>query len=71
MIEIEEAIRPSGDTATTKLFAYFGGQRYERVKCDCHCGMPCAQRRTGSMSRCWIWTLSESQPGAGGGANVS
>ncbi len=58
-IELVEANRPSGKVARTRLFVYFGGQRYEQVECDCHCGMLCVQGRIGSSLRCRIWKACE------------
>jgi hypothetical protein len=54
-IELVVANRPSGDVARTRLFAYFGGRRYEQVECDCRVGMPCAQGHVGMSPRCRIW----------------
>ena len=54
-IELVVADRPEHDMAHTRLFAYFGGQRYEQVECDCHVGMPCVQGHIGQSVRCRIW----------------
>ena len=54
-LKVEEANRPDGDVAETRVFAYFGGKRYEQIRCDCSCAMPCPQGKTGSSTRCTIW----------------
>jgi len=54
-IELVVADRPDGDVARTKLFAYFGGRRYEQIMCDCSVAMPCSQGHIGMRERCCIW----------------
>ena len=59
-IKIIEAARPEGEVFNTRLFAYFGGGRYEQVTFDCDCGMPCPQGRISSLPRCAIWIATDS-----------